>query len=163
VVLLDFPTGIARRDGGCGGAHGGSLCFSEALAWVGRGQEEVGDGLSGERRFGVWVGVSESLCFGDLEAVSRWSRRARPLDSEEGTSRRREGSRRGLWPFLAPLQDAQREVNLDRWHRSCLAQPPAKGSQASGLNAMGCSIFGVVWGWVCSSGFRPFPRSDETG
>ena len=163
MVLLDFPTGIARRDGGCGGAHGGSFCFSEALAWVGRGLEEAGDDLGGERRFGVWVGVSESLCFGDLEAVSRCSSRAIPLVGGEGTSRQREGSRRSLRSFLASLQDARWEVNLDRWHRSCLAQPPAKGSQASGLNAMGCSIFGVVWGWVCSSGFRPFPRSDETG
>ncbi len=163
VVSAGFPTGIARRDGGFGGAHGGSFCFSEALAWVGRGQEEVGEGLGGERRFGVWVGVSERLCFGDLKAISQWSSRGTLMDAEGGTSRQREGCLRRLRLILASLQDARWEVNLDRWHRSCLAQPPANGSQAPGLNAMGCSIFGVVWGWVCSSGFRPFPRSDETG
>ena len=57
VVSSGFPTGIARGDGGFGGAHGGSFCFSEALAWVGRRQEEVGDGLGGERRFGIRVGL----------------------------------------------------------------------------------------------------------
>jgi hypothetical protein len=146
VISSGFPTGIARRDGGFGGAHGGSFCFSEALAWDGRGLEWPGDGLGGEGRFGIRVGVSESLCFGDLEAVSRWSRRAILMDAEGGTSRQREGSRSGLRAILASLQDARWEVNLDRWHRSCLALPPATGSQASGLNAMGCSIFRVVWG-----------------
>ena len=92
-------------------------------------------------------GEVRKFVFRGLEAVSRWSSRARPPDADGGTSRPREGSLRGLRSFLASLQDASWEVDLDRWHRSCLAQPPAKGSQASGLNAMGCSTFKVVWGW----------------
>jgi hypothetical protein len=162
VISSGFPAGIARVNGGFGGTHGGSFCFSEALAWVGRGQGEVGDGLGGERRVGIRVGRKRGqmgdvsyrsdgevrkFVFRGLEAVSRWSSRARPPDADGGTSRPREGSLRGLRSFLASLQDASWEVDLDRWHRSCLAQPPAKGSQASGLNAMGCSTFKVVWGW----------------
>ena len=53
-------------------------------------------------------------------------------------------SRSGSW-ILCQMHGGR--WNLARWQRSCLAQPLAKGSQASGLNAMGCSTFKVVWGW----------------
>ncbi len=130
---------------GLGGDRNGPV-----TVWVENGGLGSGWAENGVRwvtfRIGL-MGKSESLCFGDLEAVTRWSSRARPPDADGGTSRPREGSLRGLRLILASLQDARWEVNLDRWHRSCLAQPPAKGSQASGLNAMGCSTFKVVWGW----------------
>jgi predicted nucleic acid-binding protein len=43
------------------------------------------------------------------------------------------------------MRGRESKTGRSRWHRSCLAQPPANSSQASGLNALGRSLFEVAW------------------